>query len=125
MTSSLLSTIMQGISIVTFNGDPGITAISNDMQRKADHDGTPIATLYNGIALMAMPRGEAKLLIEGYYELAPKASVLLDFNTPEFLNREHFYNDATPTPPSGLSKLPNFIDWVRSLKLPGEYSIQR
>ena len=116
MVEASLIPIVRGISIVTFAGDPGISAIANSLQKMADHDGTPIAALYNAVPLLALPGGEAKVLIEGYYEIIP-SNVEYDV-----------YNVYSPSPAlnlSGVFKLPNFIDWVRSLKLPGEYSIQQ
>ena len=122
---SSLTKIMSGITIVTFNGDPGISTIAADLQKLADHDGTPIAALYNTVPLMAMPGGDSKMLVEGYYEIKPKSGVSYQTAFNEFANGGGYAieYDTIPTPMVGLTKLPNFIEWVRSLKLPGEFNL--
>lgn len=111
MTTKYLIQILQGIAVVTYNNCPEVSVICNELQSKADYDGTPVACVYEGIPLLALPNGSADRLVQGYYKAKEQGSV---DQTIDVWGAQYSFS----TPP--LTKLPKFIDWVRSLELPGE-----
>lgn len=94
---------------MTYNGVPGISTVVAELQRKADHDGTPVATMYESELLIAIPGGSKQKLVDEYY----KAVAAVQASASSYM-----YGISASTPK--YVKFPPLLSWLRSLVMPGE-----
>lgn len=113
MRDELIITIMSGVTLMTYQGVPSIGNVAKELQRKADYEGVPVAIFFEGVPLMALPNGDQKLLVDGYYKF-------LDSMCNQSEDASLGFFGSIVTGPTYSNKLPFYTGWVRSLLLPGE-----
>lgn len=101
MNQGKLITVLDGVTLMTYDTSLGISDIAEELQKSANDSGSPTAILHDGVTLLAFPGGDTAVLVKGYYEATTARSN---------------YGIQAGT----ITKFPKLLDWVRSISFPGE-----